>query len=78
MLNAEYDWIKEKSRTNKDAEHLEGCIVGMWLGSSRFLQPIEHTLNSSRCAMWEVDEFLNKWFCKKDEKMRGERLNIIA
>jgi hypothetical protein len=78
MRNAENDEIKEKSCTNKDTEHLGDCIVGMWLSNSRFLQPEKHTLNSPRCAIWKMNEFLNKWFCKKDEEMRGESLNIIV
>jgi len=45
--------------TYKDTEHLGGCIVGMLLSNSRFLQPIKHILKSSRCAIWKMNEFLN-------------------
>ena len=64
--------------TYEYTEHLGGRIVGMWLSNSRFLQPIKHILNYSRCATWKMNVFFKKRFCKKGEEMRDERLNVAV
>ena len=62
MRKAEYDWIKQKLRTQNDTKHLGGCIIGMWLRNSRFPQTIKHKLKSSSCVIRKMIEFLNITF----------------